>query len=104
MEMVDPWVVHNILQAQVVMDAGEPANAAEADSTAAALEVSKQALRTQLTAHQVVFLPIIFAGHWALLTVTMGKHDVRHLEWRDSRTEECMRCRAAASWILAECF
>ncbi len=102
--MVDPLVVSNFVQQQKKMAAAAPDNAAEADSIAAALEATKQTLRTQLMSPNVVFLPIFADDHWALLTVKKDEAGVRLLEWRDSLTQESQHCRAAASQILEACF
>ena len=90
MVMVDP------LLAELIVQKG-------ADCHAETVKL-KETLRTQLTANRVVFLPIVVSGHWALLTMTKDIHGVRHLEWRDSRIEECIKCRDAATLILVECF
>eukprot|EP00972_Heterocapsa_arctica_P027070 3981801-Heterocapsa_arctica.AAC.1 len=79
MLMVDSLVVGNFLQTQKDMAAVAPDNAGEADSIAAALEATKQTLRTQLMEPNVVFLPIHAEGHWALLTVKKDEAGVRHL-------------------------
>ncbi len=104
MTMVDPLVVSNFVQQQKKMAAAAPDNAAEADSIVAGLEATKHALRTQLTATNVVFLPIHAEGQWALLTVKKDAAGVRHLEWRDSLDQESQHCRATASQILEACF
>ena len=102
--MVDPLVVSNFVQMQTEMAAAAPDNEAGADSTSAGLEATKHALRTQLTATNVVFLPIHAEGQWALLTVKKDAAGVRHLEWRDSLDQESQHCRATASQILEACF
>jgi len=102
--MVDPSVVGTFLRTQKDMAAVASDNSAEADSIAAALEATKQTLRTQLMAPNVVFLPIFADDHWALLTVKKDEAGVRLLEWRDSLTQESQHCRAAASQILEACF
>jgi hypothetical protein len=105
MLMVDPSVVGTFLRTQKDMAAVAPGNSAEADSIAAALEATKQTLRTQLMSPNVVFLPIFADDHWALLTVKKDEAGVRLLEWRDSLThQESQHCRAAASQILEACF